>query len=306
MYQPPLRGLVAATTTPLAEDGSVKLGEIGPTMDRLLASGVRGFYVCGSTGEGMSLTSEERRAVVEETVRCVDGRAPVIVQVGHNSLAEANRLAVHAESVGADVISATCPSYFKVADAEALCQCMQQISCGIDLPFYYYHIPALTGSPINIVQFMDLAVDRIPTLAGLKYTAPMLHDYQSCLHAGGGRYDVVWGCDEMLLGAVATGAAAAIGSTYNLAAPLYQRVVSAVEANDLAAARDLQYHSVQMVEVMQQYPFHGALKQMMEMLGMYGGPCRLPLRALSSEESDQLRSQLTSIGFFDWCGMAEG
>ena len=190
MYQPPLRGLVAATTTPLAEDGSIKLGEIGPTMDRLLASGVRGFYVCGSTGEGMSLTSEERRAVVEETVRCVDGRAPVIVQVGHNSLAEANRLAVHAESVGADVISATCPSYFKVADAEALCQCMQQISSGIELPFYYYHIPALTGSPINIVQFMDLAVDRIPTLAGLKYTAPMLHDYQSCLHAGGGRYDL--------------------------------------------------------------------------------------------------------------------
>ncbi len=305
MFQPPLRGLIAATTTPLAKDGSVKLSEIGPTIDRLLASGVRGFYVCGSTGEGMSLTSDERRAVVEETVRSTAGRAPVIVQVGHNSLAEAKQLAQHAHAVGADVISATCPSYFKVNDAETLCQCMQQIASGIELPFYYYHIPSLTGSPIDIVHFMELAGERIPTLAGLKYTAPMLHHYQSCLEIGGGRFDVVWGCDEMLLGALATGAKAAIGSTYNLAAPLYCRILAAVQRGDLATARALQLHSVRMVEVMQRFPFHGALKQMMEMIGLYGGPCRLPLRGLSGEETERLRGQLDSIGFFEWCGEVE-
>jgi len=302
MFQPPLRGLIAATTTPLAQDGSIKLDAIGPTIDQLIDAGVDGFYVCGSTGEGMSLTSDERMAIVEQTVHAVNGRAPVIVQVGHNSMAEANRLATHAAAAGADMISATCPSYFKVGDAQTLCDCMQQIASGIDLPFYYYHIPALTGSPIDIAQFMGLAADSIPTLAGLKYTAPMLHQYQSCLNVAGGRFDVVWGCDEMLLGALATGAQAAIGSTYNVAAPLYRKIIDAFESSDLETARQLQYHSVAMVEVMQRFPFHGALKQMMEMIGMHGGPCRLPLRALTREEATSLRMQLQAIGYFDWCG----
>ncbi|MEM8665910.1 MAG: dihydrodipicolinate synthase family protein [Planctomycetota bacterium] len=306
MTHPPLRGLIAATSTPLSSDGSVKLDAIGPTVDRLLDSGVSGFYVCGSTGEGMSLTSVERQEIVRETVQAVNQRASVIVQVGHNSLAEAHQLAKHAESVGVDILSATCPSYFKVHDAETLCQCMQQITRGTECPFYYYHIPALTGSPIDIVKWLELAVDEIPTLAGLKYTAPLLHEFQSCLHANDGELDIVWGCDEMLLGAMATGAQAAIGSTYNLAAPLYQKIIDAFQRGDLENARRLQYHSVQMVEVMKCYPFHGALKQMMQMLGLHGGPCRFPLRDLDDEQATALRAALDEIGFFQWCGMVEG
>lgn len=302
MFQPPLRGLIAATTTPMDADGSIRLDEIDPIIERLLQSGVAGFYVCGSTGEGVSLTSDERKAVVERTVRAVDSRATVLVQVGHNSLAEARELAMHAAGAGADVISATCPSYFKVGDVETLVRCMQQICQGIDVPFYYYHIPAVTASPIDIVRFMELAADQIPTLAGLKYTAPMLHQYQSCFHAAGGRFDIVWGCDEMLLGALATGAQAAIGSTYNIAAPLYRQIIEAVQSGDLATARELQHHSVMMVDVMQRFPFHGALKKMMQWVGMYGGSCRLPLRDLTDDEATELKQRLDSIGFFQWCG----
>ena len=120
MFQPPLEGLIAATITPLRQDGEVDAGAIAPMIDRLIATGVTGLYVCGSTGEGMSLTCEERKQVVEETVKASADRVPVIVQVGHNSLADATTLAAHAEACGADVISATCPSYFKVDDTSNL------------------------------------------------------------------------------------------------------------------------------------------------------------------------------------------
>ena len=113
MFQPPLRGLIAAAVTPLKEDCSVDFDGIGPMTDRLLERGVSGLYVCGSTGEGMSLSTDERKAVTESYVQAVNGRATVIVQAGHNSLVEACELARHAEQVGADVLSATCPSYFK-------------------------------------------------------------------------------------------------------------------------------------------------------------------------------------------------
>ncbi|MHC4435010.1 MAG: dihydrodipicolinate synthase family protein, partial [Planctomycetota bacterium] len=81
--------------------------------EHLIGDGVRGFYVCGTTGEGPLLSSEERRAVARAYVAAAGGRIPVIVQVGHNSLTEARSLAVHAAEIGADAIAAIAPMYFK-------------------------------------------------------------------------------------------------------------------------------------------------------------------------------------------------
>ena len=307
MNSAPLRGLIAASITPFADDDTVNLDAIGPMLGRLIDLGIAGFYVCGSTGEGMSLTSQERKSIVETTVAAVGGRVPVIVQVGHNSIAEARDLAAHAARAGADAISATCPSYFKVDDPATLVACMQQIAAGAaELPFYYYHIPGLTGSQINVVDFLQQGADEISNLAGMKYTHTLLHEFLSCKRLDQGRFDILWGCDEMLLGAAASGAKGAVGSTYNIAAPLYRRIFAAVAAGDLATAQDLQHHSVALVQVMTGFPFHGALKAMMEMLGMVGGPCRLPLRSLTSGEKDLLRDRLSEIGYFDWCGIDVG
>ncbi|MFK8113274.1 MAG: dihydrodipicolinate synthase family protein [Rubripirellula sp.] len=297
----PLTGLIAATVTPLGDDGSLQLDAIGPMIDQLIASGVNGIYVCGSTGEGMSLTSQERKLVVEASVQAVGGRIPVIVQVGHNSLAEAIDLARHAGQAGADIISATCPSYFKVNHHQVLAQCMRQIATTTDLPFYYYHIPALTDSRVDVMAFLA-AAGEIPNFAGMKYTATALHEFQSCQRFDDGRYDIVWGCDEMLLAAWSTGAKAAIGSTYNIAAPLYQRVIDAIESGDFETARAAQFQSVTTIEIMKQYSFHSALKAVMGMLGMPGGPCRLPLTDLDDHETQTLREQLEEVNFFEWCG----
>ena len=101
-----LRGLLAATYTPFAPDCSLALEDVPPLVERLLADGVGGLYVCGSTGEGVSLSTAERKQVAEAFVAAAAGRVPVVVQVGHNSLAEACDLAAHAQAVGADASSA--------------------------------------------------------------------------------------------------------------------------------------------------------------------------------------------------------
>jgi N-acetylneuraminate lyase len=303
MFETPLNGLIAATVTPLDSTGIVELTAIKPMIDRLIESGVTGLYVCGSTGEGMSLTCQERKNVVEASVDATGGRVPVIVQVGHNSITDACDLAKHAMSAGANVVSATCPSYFKVGDTDTLLSCMGQIAnAAPELPFYYYHIPALTGSQIDVVDFLERGGKNIPNLAGLKYTNTLIHEFQACQNTQSRGFDVVWGCDEMLLAAFASGATAAIGSTYNIAAPLYRRIIQAIEAGDWQTARQLQYHSVAMVNVMKSYAFHGALKAIMSMLGMPVGSCRLPLKDLTKDDTESLRSGLNDIGFFDWCG----
>lgn len=301
MQPPRFKGLFAATLTPMKADGNIDLGKIGPLVDRLIARGVNGLYVCGSTGEGVSMTTAERKAVTDESVRAASGRVPVLVQVGHNSLNEAAELAAHAAEVGAAGISATCPSYFKIGAADVLVESMQVVAAGApELPFYYYHIPSLTGNRISMIEFLRRGAEKIPNLVGMKFTATELHEFHHCLSFEGGRFEILWGVDEMLLSAFTVGCKAAVGSTYNLASPLYQRLITAFTNRDVNAARAEQLRSVEFISIVCDYPFHGALKKIIELQGLSLGPCRLPQKSLSSEQAASLEKRLDAIGFFDW------
>ena len=296
-----LNGLIAATLTPMTTEGEINPTAIGQMVEFLIHNNIRGLYVCGSTGEGMSLSTAERKTITAEYVRATDGRIPVIAQVGHNSLAEARDLAAHAAACGADIISATCPSYFKAGDVKTLIECMAPIAAAAsDKPFYYYHIPALTSSPINIVEFLKTAPAAIPNLAGLKYTDTKLFEFQECLAVNDGKFDIVWGCDEMLLGALVTGATAAIGSTYNLAAPLSYRVIDAFQKGDIQTARKEQLKSVLFIRSLLSFPFHGSMKEGMRLLGIETGNCRPPLRQLNADDVALFRAALLEHGIQEW------
>lgn len=293
-----LSGLIAATLTPLHEDGSVDVDSIPRVVDHLERTGVSGIYICGSTGEGISLTSEERRTVTEAYVAAAKGRMKTVVQVGHNSIAETRKLASHAAEMGADAISATPPSYFKIDSVGMLVDCMAEIASGApDTPFYYYHIPSLTGTALDMVEFLQAADEKIGNLVGIKYTTPQACEFQACLSLQDGRFNVLWGRDEMFLSALAVGTRGAIGSTYNIAAPLYQKLWDAYQAGDMVEAQRLQLLAVQMIRVLLKYPFLAMLKHL---LGC--GGCRLPQANLTSEQIAAVKSQLAEVGFFDWCG----
>lgn len=296
-----LRGLVAATYTPFKPDSALDLDAVAPLVERILADGVEGLYVCGSTGEGVSLSTPERKLVTEAFVAAADGRVPVVVQVGHNSVVEACELAAHAQAAGADATSAMPPSYFKPAGIPMLVECCAEIAAAApELPFYYYHIPLFTGVTLPMPEFLRRADERIPNLAGLKYTATTLHEYQECVALDGGRFDVLFGFDELLLPAVAVGAAGAVGSTYNIAAPLYRRVLEAFGRGDIETARAEQLNAVRMIASIAKHPFHPAMKLILGWLGTPCGTCRQPLPELSASQADALRAELDEIGFFQW------
>jgi N-acetylneuraminate lyase len=104
----------------------------------------------------------------------------------------------------------------------------------------------------------------------------------------------------MLLSALVVGAGGAIGSTYNVAAPLYQRIIASYESGDLQEARRLQFRAVQMVRTIYRYPFHAAMKQILKSKGIDCGCCRLPQRRLTTSQIAELNTDLEQIGFFDW------
>jgi N-acetylneuraminate lyase len=301
MDRPPWHGLIAATFTPLKGDGSLDPATIPRLVNHLLAHDLAGMYVLGSTGEGVSLTHDERCTIAEAFIRAAAGRLPVIVQVGCESLAQARRLAAHAQESGADAISAVSPVYFKPDSVATLVDSLAEVASGAPrLPFYYYHIPAITGVAANLIEFLSLGSARIPTLRGIKFTSPNVHEFQACLEFAGDRFDILWGMDEMLLSGLSAGARAAVGSTYNFAAPIYQRLLTAFAAGDLEEARRQQSRSQTLVRTFLPYGPRAAQKAIMSLVGLDCGPTRLPVKPLGSAEVAALQKDLEAIGFFEW------
>jgi N-acetylneuraminate lyase len=108
-----LRGLIAAPHTPMRPDGGINFAAVQQQSAVLVAGGVAAAFVCGTTGEGASLTSAERMRLVERWVEVAPPPLAVIAHVGHTSVAEARVLAGHAQSAGAKAISALAPYFFK-------------------------------------------------------------------------------------------------------------------------------------------------------------------------------------------------
>jgi N-acetylneuraminate lyase len=296
-----LHGLVAATHTPFHDDGSLNLAIVEKQAAHLLAQNVRTVFICGTTAESHSLSVSERRMLAERWISVARGTPMrIVVHVGSNCLEDSRDLASQAQSLAVAAIATMAPSYFKPQNLEMLIAwCAQIASAAPATPFYFYDIPALTGVHLSMPDFLANASNRIPTLAGLKFTNPDLMAYQLCLKAHGG-FDVLWGTDETLLAALVLGAKGAVGSTYNFAAPIYHRLITAFEAGDLVSARLEQYRSVELVRTLSGYGYMGAAKALMKMLGVDVGPARLPLGALNPQQSASLRGALEKIGFFDW------
>ena len=299
-----LAGLVAATHTPFHPDGSLNLAVVEPQAAHLVANGVHWAFIGGTTGECHSLAVEERLQLARRWSEVVRGSPlRVLVHVGSNCLADARRLAVQAQELGAAAIAALAPSYFKPRNLDTLVACCADIAgAAPSTPFYYYDIPALTGVAFPMAEFLARAGDRIPTLAGIKFTNPDLMAYQLCLQAGGGAFDVPYGVDEALLAALSLGAQGAVGSSYNFAAPLYQRLLRAFQTQDLAAAQVEQFRSVQLIRFLAGHGYLGACKWLMRLLGVDVGPARLPSENPSSEQEHPLRAGLEELGFFQWIG----
>lgn len=297
-----LTGLVTATHTPFNGAGALNLAVIEKQAEHLIKNGVRTVFIGGSTGESHSLTLTERQALAERWAAVArETSLRLVIHVGSNCLDDARALAEQAERLGVAAISALAPSYFKPRSLDDLvgwCAAIAASAPGV--PFYFYDIPSLTGVVFPMPDLLDRAAPRIPSFAGIKFTNPDPMAYLRCLRFDGGRFDIAWGIDEHLLGAVALGATGAVGSSYNFAAPVYHRLLAAMERGDLAAAREEQFKSVQLISLLGQFGYMAAARALMERLGVPLGPPRPPHSPLTPAQFKELAEGLDQLGFSGW------
>lgn len=298
MFQ--LTGMMSALLTPFDAEGNVNLAVLADLLEWQLARGIAGFYILGSSGEGLLLTEAERCAVAEAVVRQVKGRAPVVVHVGALTTGAACALAAHAAAAGADATSSIPPFYYNVGP-EGVKQYYTAVAGASGLPFYIYNIPGTTGVNVAVDVVRELMA-AVPNLRGMKFTAHDLYGMRKYIELDGGRFNVLSGADEIMVAAQAMGAAGAIGTTQNMLPRVFVDAYTAFRAGDVRAAEAQQARINWTVNAFLAFPPLAAVKEMMRLLGFDLGLPRPPLLGLTADQRGRLREMLEEIGFFQWAG----
>jgi N-acetylneuraminate lyase len=243
---------------------------------------------------------EEKKAVCNTWSKAIsqDKDFKVILFVGGTCIEDCKELAVYARDQGLYAISFTPPFYFKPTNIDILTDCCKEIADAVpEMPFYFYHIPSLTGVDFPMIDLLKNVDGKISNFQGIKYTAENFMDFLSCLHFQNRKYDMLWGRDENLLSSLVLGCNGAVGSTYNYAAPLYFEIINAFKSNDLAKAQRLQQKSIDMISLLGKYGGIATGKSYMKIVGLDCGEFRLPVKNMTEREFQLFKEDTEKINF---------
>ncbi|MGO1243351.1 MAG: dihydrodipicolinate synthase family protein [Sphingobacterium sp.] len=300
MHTKKIEGLIAAPFTPFDNQGEVNTDAIPAYYHFLKANKVVGAFICGSTGEGVSITFQEKIKVMQAwaALTAQDKDFTLMMFLGGTNIKECMELARVAEDSGVDVVSFTAPFYFKPANAKQLALCCAQVaSAAPNTAFYYYHIPVLTGVNIGMLDLLKEIDGLVPTFQGIKYTHEDFMDFLSCMNYNNRKYDMLWGRDENMLSSLVLGSKGAVGSTYNYAAPLYLDLIEAFQQGDLEKANALQQKSIDMITLLGKYGGIATGKAYMKLVDINCGEFRLPIANMSQGDFAHFQKDVQALNF---------
>lgn len=301
-----ITGLIDAPFTPFYENGEVNLEPIEHYAKMLAKNGLKGVFINGSSGEGYMLTEDERMRLAERWVEVAPEGFKVIVHVGSTCVKSSERLAAHAQKIGAFGIGAMATPFPKIGRIEELVKYCEEIAAAApELPFYYYHIPAFNGAYLSMLDFLKAVDGRIPNFAGIKYTYESLYEYNQCRLYANGKFDMLHGQDETILPCLAMGGAqGGIGGTTNYNGRCLVGILDAWKSGDLERARELQNYAQEVINVI--CHFRGNIvggKRIMKLIGLDLGKNRTPFNNMTDEEEARMKQELEAIDFFNRCNL---
>jgi N-acetylneuraminate lyase len=290
-----IHGIIPALITPLNEDGTaVNYATLRQLVEFHILRGIRGFFVCGGSGEGLLLTPDERQAVLEAVIAAVNGRVSVIAHVGALDTATAQRLAAHAAGLEVAAVAAVPPFYFRVDEAALYDHYRLIADAAAGTPVFLYNIPSATGVEITAAAMAKLI--KIPAVRGIKYTSSNFYDMHNIIELAPNELTVLSGSDEVCLAGLAMGAHGAIGSTYNVMPATFAALYQAFRAGDLAGAQELQFRANRVIKALLSVPLIAGLKAILSSWGYDCGGPRRPQRPITDEERALLLDAVAAAG----------
>jgi dihydrodipicolinate synthase/N-acetylneuraminate lyase len=277
-----LRGAIAAAVTPLRDGGRHLDAEAFPPLVRFLVEGgIDGLLACGTTGEGVLLTVDERRRATELFLASRPAGFQVAVHAGAQTTADSTALAAHAQEVGADAVALIAPPYFPLDPEELTRHFVTVASACEPLPFYVYEFAGRSGYAIP-VEVIDRIRERCPNLRGMKVSDTPFTAVEPYLAFED--LDVFIGNEPLVVEGIQRGA---VGAVSGLATAFPEVVVSLVHELSHQAHERV----AQLRRGLQGIPFHAALKEVLASKDILTTPdVRPPLRGLTDDERTSVLS----------------
>jgi len=240
----PLSGIIPPMVTPLRDNDTLDVAGLEKLIERILAGGVHGLFILGTTGEGPSLSYRLRGELIERVCRQVNHRVPVLVGITDTAFVESVNVAKVAANFGADAVVLAPPYYMPEGQPE-LQEYLDHLVPQLPLPLYIYNMPALTKVSFEL-DTVRRAMDN-PRIIGLKDSSGNMTFFHQAVGLLKHRPDwpVLMGPEEMLIDAVLAGGHGGVSGGANLFPKVYVKLVEAAQAGDLARARELHAHIMQ-------------------------------------------------------------
>jgi len=287
-------GVLPAIITPFKRNSAMDLDTQGlvRNLGFLLSQGIHGVVPCGSTGESATLTFEEHEKVIEITVDKVNGKVPVVAGTGSNNTAEAVRLTKAAKDTGADGVLVISP-YYNKPNRSGLIKHYTKIA-DLDIPVIMYNVPGRTGQNLEPDLVAELA--KHPNIVGIKEASGNISQISRIIEDTRDEdFAVISGDDNMTLPIMALGGTGVISVAANVDPKRMVVMCEAMQKKEYSKALALHFALSPLLRAMFIDTNPIPVKKAVELMGMAGGPVRLPLDELDAKKTAQLQEVLATI-----------
>lgn len=285
-----LKGSIAPVITPFDEKGNVDLKTMSELINWQIESGSHGISVTGTSGEPSSLTTEERLQVMENAIKTVNGRVPVVPATGSVNHQETLYLTKAAQEMGADAVMVIVP-YYNRPNQAALYKHFKAVADSVDIPVIIYNIPGRTATNLEVETYARL-VEDCPNIIGAKESNKDFEHINRLMHACGRDFLLFSGIELLCYPMLAIGGAGSISATANVAPALVAELHNAWFNGDLDRALDLHYQLLPLNDVLFKDTNPGPVKAALGMMGKIYPYLRLPMDLPSAPLQEEIRQTL--------------
>ena len=293
-----LQGVYSAIFSVYDEKLNVKKDTVKKIVDYHLNNGLKGFYVCGNTGECVVLPAKTRKQMLETVIDANNGRGKIMAHIGAGHYDETLELLDHANNMQIDAVASLPPSLMGYYRADEVVEYYKDLAKRSKHPVYVYINPfvaSVVGA--NRLGFAR-EMAKVDNIAGLKISIADYYTFGKVTAEVGDKLNIFNGPDECMICGLSVGADGAIGSTYNIAPKLSAEVYDKFKACDMAGALNAQRKLNKIIGVALGLNI-SRWKDIMGLMGFDMGYTVFPARLETKEEKAKLKADLDAIGFFD-------
>jgi 4-hydroxy-tetrahydrodipicolinate synthase len=299
----PLRGVIPPMATLLLDDDHLDKAGTAQLIEHLIAGGVHGIFVLGTTGECTNISYKLRRELISLTCEKVDGRVPVLVGITDTSLEESLALSRLSKEAGADAVVAAPPYYYGLGETELIAY-FKKLADALPLPLYLYNMPSHTKTMMSQKAVLELA--KHPNVYGLKDSSGQAVFFNAMIYAFRERPDftLLVGPEEMMASTVLMGGYGGVSGGANIFPKLFVDLYNAADKGDLKEVARLQEMVMEIADEIYAMGSYGSsflkgLKASMSILGIGNGYLATPLSAFENDQIEAIKKKLIGLKAYE-------